>query len=99
MTTIQYIIPIDYGKEQTVNVASTFYTNLIRAIKKLKHIKFEKQDFVIYPVNSSEILKYKKLLMTANDRGKPLLEALDELFLEDLTKENLKVERLQNATV
>jgi len=96
--TIQYIIPMTYDKDQTLKVAGIIFSKLLQTVKSLKdrNVEYSPTDFAIYPVNTFKILKLKKIVMSGKDKGINLLDALDEMFLSELEKENLKVQRDQN---
>jgi len=95
---IQYIIPMEYDKDKSLEVISTLFLKLLQTVNSLKDkgIKYTPKEFAIYPINLFEQLKLKKIIMSGKDRGVNLLDAVDEMFLEELTKENLKVRRDQN---
>ena len=96
--TIQYIVDMTYDKEQTLRVAGILFSKLLRTVKALKKkgIEYKADEFAIYPVNAFELLKLKKIVMSGKDKGVHLLDALDEMFMAELEKENLKVQRDQN---
>ena len=96
--TIQYIVDMTYDKEQTFKVARILFSKLLRTVKALKNkgIEYKADEFAIYPVNALELLKLKKIVISGKDKGINLLDALDEMFLAELEKENLKVQRDQN---
>ena len=96
--TVQYIIPMTYDKEQTLKVAGILFSKLLQTVKALKKkgIECKADEFAIYPVNAFKLLKLKKIVMSGKDKGINLLDALDEMFLAELEKENLKVQRDQN---
>ena len=96
--TIQYIIDMTYDKKQTLKVTGILFSKLLLlviALKK-KNIKYSAEEIAIYPISTFELLKLKKIVMSGKDRGINPLDALDESFLAELEKENLKVQRSQN---
>lgn len=92
--TIQYLLPTDYNKDKIDKVINLLFSNLVDISKKIKDKQqFNEKDFTIWPVSEIHIFKYRKIIITGKDTGTPLLEALDELFLENLKKEGLRVYR------
>jgi hypothetical protein len=97
MKNITYTIDVKYEKKDTTKIAGILFSILLKIVKKLKDRdhKYTNKEFAIFPVNMFQISKLKKIVMAGNGKGIAVLDAIDELFLEQIQKENLKIYREQ----
>jgi len=96
MLTIQYIIPADYDRQKTLLVAGVLIKSLVEIIKDVnKNKEYSPSDFVFYPLNTFQIAKTKKMLISGRGLGLKILNKIDTKFLDTLKGINLKVNRME----
>jgi len=98
---IQYIIDMTYDRTDTLKTAGILFSILLKTMKKIKekgHTGYTNKEFAMYPVSASSIARTKKLVMVGNGKGLAVLDAIDELFMEEITKQNLKILRSENVS-
>ncbi len=95
MKTVMYIIDAKYEKKETMQVAGVLFKILLKTIRALRRnqTKYTNKEFAIFPVNTFQIAKDKKIILAGNGKGVAVLEAIDEAFMNELEKANLKVLR------
>jgi roadblock/LC7 domain-containing protein len=101
MKAIQYIVDMTYNREETLKVAGVLFITLLKVMKKIKskgHTHYTNKEFAIYPVNANTIARVRKLVMVGQGKGEVILEAIDELFVEEIAKQNLKILRSENVS-
>mgnify|MGYP001561619078 CR=1 FL=1 len=92
---IQYKIDMTLDQSDTLKVAGALLKVMMRTFKKIKETdhSFGPTDLVFYPLNVAKIAQNKKLILMASKKAEGVLEYLDEKFMKELEKEDLKVIR------
>jgi len=95
MRRIQYKIDPTYNKKESLQVASILLITLLKTLRKIKEAgyTYDSTDFIFYPLNPLQIVKNGKLILVGSPKTKGIVDYIDEKFLKDLEKENLKVIR------
>jgi hypothetical protein len=95
MKVIQYRIDPTYDKAETLRVAGILLKQLLNTAYTLhaRGYEFAKDALVFYPLNALEIAKTKKLLISSNTATEGVLAALDENFMKEIEKKQLRIQR------
>ena len=92
---IQYKLNSLYDRDETLQVAGIFFKTILKALRvsksKLKDLK--PTDLVFFPLSPYKIGRSKKLLLFGSKKVDGVIKYIDETFIEELTKEGLKVQR------
>lgn len=93
---ITYIIDLTYNEVDTLSIASKLFKIFIKTMVSLKKEikeKLQENDLIYYPISPTKINKGRKLIVEAKSRAKGILEYIDEKFMKEVEKEQLKIQR------
>jgi len=96
MKKIQYRFDMTYSNEETMQVFGQLLKVVLSDLRDRKKSKkkYAPKDFAIYPLNARKISKLRKVLLVSDSqKGESILNKIDESFMKEVEKENLKVVR------
>lgn len=96
MKKIQYKFDMTYSNEETLQAFGQLLKVVLIDLKDRKKSKkkYSPKDFAIYPLNARKISKLRKVLLVSDSqKGESILNKIDESFMKEVEKENLKVVR------